>query len=99
MSILQSLTSPLFLIIIIASIKLSGNDKAPFLIALPFFYSILLSSIYLFFLIKSSRQGIENINKTYISLLISSIPLVYIGLVMILARKGIIDSYLFLGFR
>ncbi|PCJ56840.1 MAG: hypothetical protein COA79_17960 [Planctomycetota bacterium] len=97
MTILFSYTSILFFIIVVFFIKVSGNDKAVFLILLPMIYSLVLTVYYLVTIIRSYNMGIDKI--LYFDIFIAIAPIIYTLIIILLAGKGIVDSMLFLGFR
>lgn len=97
MRTLRSLSPILFLIMTIAFIQNSGNDKAMFLILFPIIYSLVLSALNLIKIVKNFKVGIDN--RLYFDFMFAIFPILYICMVILLARKGIIDSMLFLEFK
>lgn len=97
---IYSLLSPVLLTIIIAAIKISDNDKAPFLILLPLVYSLILALLYIIQITKNYHLTSEIINKhLYVNFFVSITPIIYVLLIAILSRKGLINSEIFLGFK
>ncbi len=101
MNLIYSFSSSLFLLVVVITIKFSGNDKAPFLIILPIVYSLVSSAFHLSRIIKGIRESSAAAMEKYLYLcfFISLLPILYIGLIVILARKGLLDASMFLGFK
>lgn len=97
MSIFHSFSSIIFFILTVVFVKISGNDKAPFLMIMPIIYSLVLSIIYFITIIKGYKVGLDK--KIYFDFFLAILPIAYTFLIILLARKGIVDSMLFLGFR
>ncbi len=97
MSIFYSFSSILFFVVIIIFIKISGNDKAAFMILLPIVYSLVISSLCLIDIFKDFKVGVDK--KLYLDFFIALLPTMYTCLIILLMRKGIVDSMSFLGFK
>lgn len=99
MKIRYALSAPILLIITIMGIKNVGNDKAPFFIIFPMILSALLFILSIISIIKNRHSGSEKTIQSYSCLVISSLPIIYTVVVILLSRQGMIDSATFLGFR
>lgn len=75
--------------------RLSGNDKAPFLL----FGVVLLNVLILVLLTGSVVFSKRHISDAWWKCGVAAAPLVYVGLVIYMSRKGWVDSMWLLGFR
>lgn len=84
----QSTYAPIFLLVAaLVLIQLSGNDKAPFILALP-----LAASAAVLMLLLARRAGAK-------ACVLAMVPWIYVVVAVILSRAGVLDSALTLGFR
>ncbi len=89
------LISPLALFITILFSRLSGNDKAPFLILLTL---VIIITIFIVTGVITLLKR-EYSTKSYFLLLGSSLTLIYVIIAIFLSRAGLVDSSILLGFR
>jgi hypothetical protein len=80
----------LLLVLTLAVIHLSGNDKAPALLLVPLLSSLLIGIILIIQLRDQDRWR---------RVIVAMLPWAYVVVVVLLARVGWIDSKVFLGFR
>lgn len=73
--------------------RLSGNDKAPFLVLLV----LAIDAVWVLVLLVRALGGRDPYAARH--LVFALLPLLYAALVVTLARLGLVDSALFLGFR
>lgn len=64
---------------------------------MPIIYSLVLFVIYFITIIKGYKVGFDK--KIYFDLFLAILPIAYTCLIILLARKGIVDTMFFLGFR
>ncbi len=84
---LMPYTPTAVLVVALAAIQLSGNDKAPFLLAMPLVLSV---AVFILMLARPYKWPLR---------LLSLLPWIYIAGAAALSRAGIISSALTLGFR